>query len=198
MSYKEILSVTAIALTLYAFFPYIRSIRQGITKPHVFSWVIWGSTTFVVFLAQLADNGGAGAWPIGVSGIITMYVAYLAYTMKSDTHITRGDWIFFVAALTALPAWMITSDPLWSVVILTLVDSAGFAPTFRKAFAKPFEEHLAFYILITLRNLLAIVALVNYSITTVLFPAVMAVLTIAFIVLVLVRRNLHTNASGPV
>jgi hypothetical protein len=51
---------------------YIHSIQQGTTKPHVFSWVIWGSTTFVVFLAQLADKGGAGAWPIGVSGIITL------------------------------------------------------------------------------------------------------------------------------
>ncbi len=61
MAYKELLGAAAIALTLYAFLPYIRSILQGRTRPHVFSWVIWGSTTFVVFLAQLADKGGAGA-----------------------------------------------------------------------------------------------------------------------------------------
>ena len=67
--YKELLSAAAIALTFVAFLPYIRSIKQGVTKPHVFSWVIWGSTTFIVFLAQLADKGGAGAWPIGVSGL---------------------------------------------------------------------------------------------------------------------------------
>ena len=91
---------------------------------------------------------------------------------------------------------MITSDPLWSVVILTLVDSAGFAPTFRKAFAKPFEEHLAFYILITLRNLLAIVALVNYSITTVLFPAVMVIITTIFITMVKVRRTFFQTEIG--
>lgn len=189
MTYKEIFSVIAIALTFYAFLPYIRSIRRGQTKPHVFSWVIWGSTTFIVFLAQLADKGGAGAWPTGVSGIITVYVAYLAYKNKSDTQITKSDWIFFLAALTSLPAWMITSDPLWSVIILTLVDSAGFVPTFRKAFIKPFEEHLTFYIFISLRNILAIVALVNYSVTTVLFPAVMALLTLIFIIMVLLKRS---------
>jgi hypothetical protein len=49
----------AIALTLIAFFLYIRSI---------FSWIIWGCTTFIVFLAQLAAKGGVGAWAIGVSG----------------------------------------------------------------------------------------------------------------------------------
>ena len=83
MMYKELLSILAIALTFIAYLPYIRSIRQGKTKAHVFSWVIWGFTTIIVFLAQLADKGGAGAWPIGVSGIITIYVAFLAYTKNS-------------------------------------------------------------------------------------------------------------------
>ena len=89
--YKELFSALAILLTFIAFLPYIRSILKGETKPHVFSWVIWGSTTFVVFLAQLADKGGAGAWPIGVSGIITIYVALLAYLKKSES---RGTVLF--------------------------------------------------------------------------------------------------------
>jgi hypothetical protein len=48
---KPILSAMAIVLTLIAFLPYIRSILHGVTRPHVFSWLIWGATTFVVFLA---------------------------------------------------------------------------------------------------------------------------------------------------
>jgi len=189
MTYKAICSALAIGLTLYAFFPYILSIRRGTTRPHVFSWIIWGSTTFVVFMAQMADRGGIGAWPIGVSGVITIYVAYLAYINKSDTTITRSDWVFFLIALASLPAWYFTSDPLWSVIILTFVDSAGFVPTFRKAFSHPFEENLMFYILITVRNSLVIMALVNYSVTTVLFPAVTGLLTTAFILMIVVRRK---------
>ncbi len=46
MFYKELLSAAAILLTFIAFFPYIRSIIKGTIKPHVFSWVIWGTTTF--------------------------------------------------------------------------------------------------------------------------------------------------------
>ncbi len=45
---KLVFSGLAIALTFVAFVPYIRSILQGVTKPHVFSWVIWGTTTVVV------------------------------------------------------------------------------------------------------------------------------------------------------
>jgi len=187
--YKEFFSTVAIALTFIAFFPYIRSILQGKTKPHIFSWVIWGSTTFVVFLAQLADKGGAGAWPIGVSGIITFYVAFLAYIKKSDTTISRTDWLFFILAMTSLPLWYLTSDPLWAVVILTTVDVIGFGPTFRKAYFHPFEEQLTFFVLMAARNLIAIVALEHYSLTTVLFPAILAVACMIFILMVVYRRQ---------
>jgi hypothetical protein len=80
--HKELLSAAGIALTFVMFVPYIRSIHRGQTKPHVFSWVVWGFGTFVVFLAQLADGGGLGAWPIGVSGLITIYIAALSFCSK--------------------------------------------------------------------------------------------------------------------
>ena len=73
--YKELLAAAAIVLTFAMFVPYILSIHAGRTKPHAFSWIIWALATFVVFLAQLADRGGPGAWPIGVSGLITAYIA---------------------------------------------------------------------------------------------------------------------------
>jgi hypothetical protein len=189
MTIKEYLSAIAIGLTFIAFFPYIRSILQGVTKPHVFSWIIWGSTTFVVFLAQLADGGGAGAWPIGLSGMITLYVAYLAYRKKADNAITQIDWVFLVFALTALPLWYLTANPLWAVLILTTVDLAGFAPTFRKAYQFPFEEHLLFYVLMAARNLVATIALEHYSLTTVLFPAALAGACLLFIPMVIFRRH---------
>lgn len=189
MIYKELLSAVAIALTFIAFFPYIRSIMQGKIKPHVFSWVIWGTTTFIVFLAQLEGNGGAGAWPIGVSGIITIYVAIIAFIKRSDITITKTDWMFFITAITSLPFWYFTADPLWAVVILTTVDVLGFGPTVRKAYIFPFEEQLTFFALFMVRNSIVIMALENYSLTTVLFPAVIASTCLLLIFMVLYRRR---------
>jgi len=183
------LGICAIVLTFLAFLPYIRSIQQGETKPHVFSWVIWSSLTFVVFLAQLADKGGAGAWSIGVSGIITLYVAWLAYCKKADIHITRSDWAFFLIALSALPLWYVTANPLWAVVVLTTIDILGLAPTLRKAYWHPFEEQLAFFVIMAIRNAFSIAALEHYSLTTVLFPAATGIACIVFVIMVLYRRT---------
>ncbi|MBP1151161.1 MULTISPECIES: hypothetical protein [Methylocaldum] len=187
--YKEILSAVAIALTFAAFVPYIRAIVSGATRPHVFSWVIWGATTFVVFLAQLEGKGGIGAWPIGVSGSITIFVAVLAYVKRTDITITRTDWMFFVSALSSLPLWYFTSDPLWAVVILTTVDILGFGPTVRKAYSSPHSESLLFFALFAARNVLVILALESYSVTTVLFPAAIAAACMSLMAMVTVRRR---------
>jgi len=189
MPYKEILSGSAIALTLVAFVPYIREIVNGSTRPHVFSWVIWGATTFVVFLAQLEGKGGVGAWPIGVSGSITIVIAFLAYAKRADITITKTDWLFFVSALSSLPLWYFTSEPLWAVVVLTTVDVLGFGPTVRKAYSSPYSESLLFFALFAARNVLVILALENYSVTTVLFPAVIAAACMLLMAMVTVRRR---------
>lgn len=185
---KEIISAVAAGLTFYIFWPYIRSIRRGQTRPHVFSWVIWGLGTVIVFFAQLAGRGGIGAWPIGLSGLITLYVAWLAHRHRGDASITRMDWLFLLLALTALPCWFFTADPLWAVVLLTTSDLLGFGPTFRSAWQKPHEERTSFYALATLRNALVILALEHYSLTTVLFPAAVGLGCLVLVALILWRR----------
>ncbi len=121
--YKELLAATAILLTFAMYVPYIRSIREGRTKPHMFSWITWALNAFVVFLAQLAAHGGSGAWPIGVSGLLTAYIAVLAYRNRTDTSITRTDWVFLAVAIAALLCWLLTSNPLLAVALLTGVGS---------------------------------------------------------------------------
>jgi len=192
--YKQLLSAIAIGLTFALFLPYIRSIQRGDTKPHVFSWVIWGLGTVIVFFAQLAGGGGAGAWVIGISGLISSYIALLAYLKRGNTVITRTDWAFFAAALCALPCWFFTSNPLWAVVTLTLVDLFGFGPTIRKAYVRPHEESVGFFALSSVRNLLVILALENYSLTTVLFPAAVGLACLLVAFLLSYRRRLLTEA----
>jgi len=189
MSYKEILTTIAITMTLFAYVPFVRSILRGTIRPHVFSWVIWGATTSIVFFAQLKDGGGIGAWPIGLSGVTTIGIAILAYLNKSDMTITRLDWIFLFSAFASLPVWFFTSDPLWAVIVLTTVDLLGFGPTIRKGYALPFEEDVVFFSIFVVRNILAMIALEHYSVTTLLFPVAISVSVALFVGMVLWRRR---------
>ena len=187
--HKEILSAAAMVVTFVLFVPYIRNILNGSVKPHVFSWIVWGLGTFIVFSAQLAAKAGVGAWPIGVSGIITIYVALLAWLKRGDTVITRNDWAFFAAALSAFPAWLLTENPLWAVVILTFADLAGFGPTVRKAWSCPQQESALFFGLGAVRNLLVVLALEHYSLTTALFPAAVGLACLLLCAMLVIRRR---------
>lgn len=195
---KQLFSAAGIVLTFVALVPYIRAIRRGTMKPHVFSWVIWGIATFVVFLAQLAAHGGIGAWPVGVSGLVTLYIAVLAYLRRADTHITKLDWIFLIASLAALPAWFFTADPLWAVVILTTVDLLGYGPTIRRAYAFPHEESIVMFAHFAVRNLLVVLALEHYSLATMLFPVAVGIACVILCLLLAVRRRaLPKPSAGP-
>jgi hypothetical protein len=175
MKLTTFISVAAIALTFVAYAPYIKAILNSRVKPHFFSWLIWSLTTSIVFIAQVNAEGGVGAWPTGASAVITIYVAWLALHLRSDMRATRSDWVFLLTALLSLPLWFFTADPLWSVVILTLVDAIGFGPTLRKAWQKPHEESSLFYTLFAVRSSLSVLALESLTLTTALFPAAMMV-----------------------
>nr|WP_254217011.1 hypothetical protein [Synechococcus sp. CCY 9618] len=183
------LSGAAIAITFAAFLPYIHSIRQGRTRPHLFSWLIWGSTTLLVFLAQRAGGAGAGAWPIGISALITFSIAWLANAHRPDRAITTSDWLFLTGAASALPLWFLTADPLWAVAILTLVDLLGFGPTLRRAWTHPQQERISFFALFVLRNLLVLLALERVTLTTALFPAAVGLACGGVVLLLLWRRR---------
>jgi hypothetical protein len=127
-----------------------------------------------------------GAWPIGLSGVVTTFIAILAYLKRGDATITTLDWGFLVVALASLPLWYMTNDPLWTVVILTTVDMIGFGPTFQKAYRRPFEDSRIFFMIMILRNACSVVALEAYSVTTVLFPFCLAV---GFLILLVILQH---------
>ena len=192
---KTLWTALATALTFVAFWPYIRGILRGGVRPHVFSWVIWGITTTVVFFAQLQAGGGVGAWATGVSGAITFFIALLAFLKRGDLVVTRTDWAFFLAALSSLPLWYLTADPTWAVVVLTTVDLLGFGPTLRQVYTRPHSESALFYGLFLVRNAVSIPALETFSLATLLFPIVIGLACGALVGLLLWRRRVVSSTA---
>ncbi|WP_082232754.1 hypothetical protein [Halobacillus massiliensis] len=194
MELKQILSGTATILTFIGFLPYILGTLRGSIKPHYFSWVIWSIVTIIVFFAQIQGGGGLGAWPIGISGIITVVVAILAYSRNTEIEITLYDWMFLLLTLSALPFWYFTSNPFWAVLLLTTVELLGFGPTLTKAYQRPWEENVTFFVLFMIRNALAITALERFTWTTVMFPAFGAASCLILISTILIRRASLTSS----
>lgn len=181
MILKELLGLSAIAIDFGSILPYIRAVLAGTKKPHIFTWIIWGLTTSVIFFSQLSQDAGPGAWVTGFSAFSCFVIASLARWKNPDLHITRVDWLFFIGALCSIPLWYFTSNPLWAVILLCVIDCMGYVPTLRKAYVLPQEESAVLFVMQTIKCTLAIAALEVYTLSTVLFPLVIGVMNVVLV-----------------
>jgi hypothetical protein len=139
MALKDVFGLLSVVLSVVSYVPYARSIFVANTKPHAFTWLVWGAVMAIAFVAQLYDKAGAGSWATGLSAAFCLGIGVVA-VFRGEKHITIGDWIALLVTLIAIPLWVVTSDPLWSVLLVTGIDAVAYYPTFRKSYAKPDEE----------------------------------------------------------
>lgn len=191
MSYKELLGFTAVVIALVSYIPYFKDIFEGRTKPHAFSWFIWGLLTGIAFVGQISDKAGPGAWVTGFTALACFSISFFGIT-KGRKNIVFIDWLSLLGTGIALFFWFITKGPLVSIMLITLIDAIGFFPTFRKSFMKPQEETLITYTLSGLKFLIALFALEKISLVTALYPASLVLMNWVFVGMLIIRRK-HLN-----
>ena len=185
---KEIFTAIGLIFTFVGYLAYIYSIFKGETRPHPFSWLIWGVLTAIGFFAQIDDNAGSGAYITGVSAAFTFFIAIVGYFKRAEIVITKADWITFVVALFAIPLWLITDTAFYSVILITVIDAIAFYPTFAKTWHNPNQELPFQTIMAMLKYVLSIFALHNYSVITVLYPLSLVIMNFAFLILLYSRK----------
>lgn len=188
MNFKELLGLATIVLAFIAYIPYFKNIFSGKTKPHAFSWLVWGTITAIAFFGQIAGHAGPGAWVTGVTGTFC-FTIFLFSFRKGEKNITLLDWFSLTGAGIALALWFITKTPLLSVILVTLIDALGFIPTFRKSFNKPKEETLITFALSGTKFGLSLFALDNISLVTALYPASLVISNWIFVIMLIIRRK---------
>lgn len=178
----------SVAVTVASIAPYYYFVFKGKIKPHVFSWFIWGVLTAIGFAAQTYAGAGPGAWATGAVSIGCLGIALVALK-HGERHITRSDWLCFIAAMSAIPLWVATEDPLWSVVLISITDVLGYYPTIRKSYHKPHEELIYTHLTGTIKYLFSLFAIEQWMVTTWLYPVSISAANIVLIAILLVRRH---------
>lgn len=190
---KELAGSIAIILSLVGYIPYLRDVFGGKTKPHAFSWIVWTVITFIVGIAQLAAGAGWGTVHNLVTGIICLVIVFFALRNK-DKDIKRIDVYLFCAALTAIPLWVVTKNPTYSIIMITVIDILAFIPTLRKTWHDPASETLISYVLAGIKYCVAIVAISVYGLSTLLYPIALIVMNVAIVSIIVLRHGTAKSA----
>lgn len=187
MEYKLFFGIASSVAALLVFVPYFRDIFRLKTKPHAYSWLVWAILVAVGVAAAFKEGAGYGVWAATVSAVFCMIVFLLS--LKYGTkNITRFDKYCLAGAALALGLYLLLNNPLFSVVVVSLVDFFGFLPTMRKGYEEPLTETPSAFALATFANTLSLFAIQNYTAVTVLYVASL-VLTNAVMVFILLGRR---------
>lgn len=185
---KEMLAVIAVILIIVAYTPYIINTVKGKTKPHVYSWFISSLVTFIAFGVQISGGGGWTCLPTFVAAVAAVII-FLFSLGPDRTPITKSDTIFFILALIATLLWVVEDQLIMSVILVSLIDTLAFMPTFRKSWHRPYEETASAYAVNGLRFTISGMAVQNYSIVTVLYPLSQAIVDLFFFTFLILRRQ---------
>lgn len=191
---KTLIALISILMMLIGYWFYFRDIFAGRTKPHAFSWLVWGVLTGVAFAAQLHDHGGPGSFVTGGTALISFIIVGLSL-WRGEKNITRSDKLNLAGAVLALLLWPFTNSPVLSILLVSVIDFLGFLPTIRKSYAKPYEETLIHYVLAGLKFVLAIIALDSYTFVTWFYPASLVAANLYFAGMLVVRRRRVANLA---
>ena len=197
MNEKELFGILALLTALISYIFYFRSILQGVTKPHAFSWFTWGILTLIAFGVQYTHGAGAGAWSTGFVALYCFIVALLAlFIGEKNIHIS--DWVAFVCSLLILPFWYFTKEALVAVILIVIIDAlGGYYPTFRKSYYHPRQEALPLYGISIFQLMLSLLAMEDYRLVNILYPLFIIVANAAFIAMVVWRKRSITLPANP-
>ncbi len=186
--FKNILATAAILLAFVSFTPYFKDIIKNKTKPHVYSWFIWGYLSLIIFALQIKGGAGPGAYSTLFASFIALIVIILG--LKHGTKdITRLDTTFLLLSMLATAVWLFARQPTFSLILLVAIEVSGFFPSIRKSWNKPFDETVFTWALNGFRYILCVGALIEYNMLTFLYPFVWAISNLLFALMLVVRRH---------
>ena len=190
---KNTLGIIAVVIGFIGYIPYFKTIFSGKTKPHAFTWLVWGTLTAIATAGQVAGGGVAGAWVTGFTALISFIIFGLAL-VRGVKDFPLADWLCLAGCILAAVLWLVTNDPLTAVVLITLIDAIAFIPTIRKSYSSPESEPAFTYALSGLKFVIGIAALEQLSLLTVLYPASLVLANGGFVLMLWVQRKRLSGA----
>jgi hypothetical protein len=185
---KLILALVASVITVIAYIPYFKDLFAGKTKPHLYTWLVWGVTQGTASVALIKGGGNFAAISVILGAILVLSIFVLSFKYGTK-NITKSDTIVLVLALLAIVVWWQLDSALIAVLMVSAIDGIGYIPTFRKTWSDPLSETPVFWLLMALAMIITIISSGEYNLLTVTYVAVLGVCNATVLGITVFRRK---------
>jgi hypothetical protein len=189
MEFKFILGLLATVLAFATYLPIYYGIFFGRVRPHIYTYSVWTITVGIAFLASFLSDGAAGSWSLGATTLLVGGIFFLCFKYGTKD-ITRSDKFALALAILSIIPWLITKNPVLSVILVTLIESLSFFPTLRKTWNDPYSEFYLPWIISIFKHSFIIVAVSSYSISTIFYPSFLILMNLILAIEIIARRRM--------
>lgn len=148
----------AVAVSVMAFFPYIRDILCGKTKPQRATWTVWAVLATLSALANFSSGDSQALGFVSIQAGATVLVAALALIYGARDRFSRLDLVTMAGATVGLLVWYVLDLPAYALAISISLSALGAIPTLIKTFTTPENECLSAWALLLASSVLAVLA----------------------------------------
>lgn len=172
--------------------PYIISIFRGTVKPNRISWFIWSVIGFAFWLITPPTADEVTKMLTVIFMVNPTIIFILTLFKGKNTRPDNLEKFSLIVGLSAILIWYMFKDNsgIFPIVVAILADFCALVPTLRFVFSTPDEETPLAWIFFFLGSLIAVIAIENHSLESMLLPVYMTIGSF-FVVFPLVRYRIQ-------
>lgn len=168
-SLQSWIGLTAGAVAVASFIPYIRSILRGQTRPNRASWIIWAFAEIITTATYAASGADATVWIAAGYSVGTITVASLSLRY-GEGGASPIDIMCLMGATIALIPWLALDQAELALYMIIFVDILAVFPTLKKAIADPDSEDKTYWSLSFLAAIINLFAIDRWAPEIAAFP----------------------------
>lgn len=180
-------AIAAVVLATARYGTYFYTMYQGRTKPHAFSWLLWGIVAGIGAWAQFDLDGGYSVY-VFMFISITCFIIFIISLFIGDKDYTKNDWVALILCFIAILLWQVTSNPVVALILIMLIDVLTYWPTLRKSFYKPDSEPPISCCFAGIRDFLIVISVSDPTWQNMMYPLFLMIATWGFVLYIVIRR----------
>ncbi|MEX0309379.1 MAG: hypothetical protein AB3N17_03945 [Tateyamaria sp.] len=162
--------LAAAVLSVYAFWPYIRDILNGRTRPERASWLIWALLSVVSLLSQAYEGAEASLGFATIQAGGSVVICGLAFWKTHGLKLQTEDSQVLTATAVGIWLWAEMETAAYSLFVTITMSMMGGLLTVKKAFLEPKSETWATWAAFFVSGALAVLAVGRFDWLLLAYP----------------------------
>jgi hypothetical protein len=188
MTVYRLLGLFSGILSVCAYVPYVVSTISKKTKPHPFSWLLWGILGGVSLITYFGV-GARDTLPLAIVSFVGPSILFLLSIKYWSGSFSRFDYMCLTFSLIAIAVYIIFHAAAIALTINLAGDFLAALPTIKKTYHDSSSENFSTWFLFALSAIVSLFAISKWSYGIVIFPLYLAVFESFMSVLVFSGRR---------